>query len=205
MQRNGKNLLLRQHGPAVVLHGQMFYWIACACLLWCAPGANAESPDRYKPLLLSADDGGGTGKNTGTLKGHVVFSQGSMRIEAQWLHYDYDNNGEMIVHATGDPIHFHEDEEDGSGTVEGYGQKLDYDSKSDIAHLTGRANFKHGGDEVRGESIVYNLKTKEYAVDGVAPAAQSKGKTNQVTVFIESRKKPPASSAAASAAHGKQP
>ena len=55
--------------------------------------------------------------------------------------------------------------------MEGFGERIEYDSKNETLDLFGQARMKMGQDEVSGEHITYSSRTEIFQVHG-APGTQ---------------------------------
>jgi lipopolysaccharide export system protein LptA len=138
------------------------------CILALSAGqASAEKSDRNKPVDLSADKAEYDGLNkTGLYEGNVVLTQGSIRIQADKVVVKADKRGTTFATASGSPVSFRQKLDGSNDFIEGYGERLEFDTKSDTVQLIDRAFIKRGQDELRGNYISYNSRTEVFRVDG---------------------------------------
>jgi lipopolysaccharide export system protein LptA len=138
------------------------------CLLALFSGhASAEKADRSKPVDLSADKAEYDGLNkTGLYEGNVILTQGSIRIQAEKVVVKADKRGTTFATASGNPVSFRQKLDGSNDFIEGYAERLEFDTKSDTVQLIDRAFIKRGQDELRGNYISYNSRTEVFRVDG---------------------------------------
>ena len=137
----------------------------------CAPACFAELADRYKPLYLESDqvliD---DAHMTGTFTGNVQLTQGTMQIHGDKIIVIQDKDGFKHGTVFGNTASFRQKREGLNEYVEGYGERIEYDSRTDVVDFYGQARVKRGLDEVRGEHITYNIKTEIFQVSSAGPA-----------------------------------
>jgi len=112
------------------------------------------------------------------LTGHVVLTKCSMRLTGDRMEHRQDDSGYQyyVVTSEGqDLATFHERRDpvraDVELTLDGVGERIEYDDKSDRVTLLRRALVKRyeGGelrDELSGARIVYDARKSSYDVDG---------------------------------------
>ncbi len=172
-----------------------FFALACCCLA--AASAHAERGDRDKPINLEAgkvyiDDA----HQTSTFTGDVVLTQGTIAIRGDQIVVVQTKEGFKHGTATGNLASFRQKREGVDEYVEGYGERIEYDTGTGIMDIVGRAHVKRGQDDVRGEHIIYNTRTEVFQVTGGAAAqalGRPQGRPPRVTVTIQP--KGPAASA----------
>jgi len=135
-------------------------------LLW-APASFAERADRDMPINLEADqvliD---DVQQTSTFTGNVRLSQGSLLIRGDKIVITQDKDGFKRATAYGKTADFRQKREGVDGYVEGYGERIEYNTQSETLDLHIGARLKRDQDEVRGEHITYNAKTEIFQVNG---------------------------------------
>jgi len=155
------------------------YAVLCAVLL--AASAYAEKADRDKPVNLEAD--------TVTLddirkisvyQGNVVLSQGTLMLRADRVQVTQNANGLDKVSATGHPVAFRQKLDGREEYIEGYADRIEYDSVSSQLELIGQAMLRRGSDELRGAQISYNANTEFYKVVGQPGAKTPSGRVRAV-------------------------
>lgn len=137
------------------------------CLL-AAQTAFAEKADRDKPTQLetnkmSIDDA----KKIQILEGDVVLIKGTMVLKADRLVISEDKYGFQIGVATGGKdglARFHQKREGKDEFVDGEGERIEYNSNSEIMELFHRAWMKSGEDQVKGDYIKYDTVSERYLV-----------------------------------------
>jgi lipopolysaccharide export system protein LptA len=127
----------------------------------------AELADSDKPLYLESDQVLIDDANkTSTFTGNVQLTQGTMLIHGDKIVVVQDKDG--FKHGTiyGNTASFRQKREGMDEYVEGSGERIEYDTRSERIDLHGQAHVKRGLDDVRGEHITYNLKTEIFQVSG---------------------------------------
>lgn len=142
------------------------------CLIVLAPGlASAEKADRDKPIQVEADrmeyD---DSRKVNTFTGRVLMTQGTIRIRADRLVVRQDPEGNQYGLAEGQPASFRQKREGLDEFIEGYGQTIDYNGKTEVVTLSGQASLKRlqGNtltDEVFGTRIIYQGRSEFYTVE----------------------------------------
>lgn len=125
-------------------------------------------------------------KQISVLSGSVLLTKGTIRIMAERVDLRKDAQEHQFLQATAKPqerVFFRVKREGLDEYMEGEALQVDYDSKEDVARLTGRAVMRRlrGGvlaDELMGHVIVFNNTTETLTVNG---AVASKGVTNLAT------------------------
>ena len=151
----------------------------CAALFVSA--AQAEKADRDKPVNLEAD--------TVTLddirkisvyQGNVILSQGTLILRADRVQVTQNAAGLDKVVATGRPVAFRQKLDGRDETIEGFADRIEYDSASSQLELIGQARLRRGSDELRGARISYNADTEQYQVAGKTDASSPPGRVRAV-------------------------
>jgi lipopolysaccharide export system protein LptA len=129
------------------------------------PACFAERADSDKPLHLESDqvliD---NAKKISTFTGNVQLTQGTMLIRGDKIVVTQDKDG--FKHGTiyGNTASFRQKRQGMNEYVEGNGERIEYDSRSEAIDLYGQAQVKRGQDDVRGEHITYNIRTELFQV-----------------------------------------
>ena len=118
--------------------------------------------------------------------GNVVMTQGTLVIRGDRIVVTQDKNGFKHGTATGNLASFRQKREGLDEYVEGYGERIEYDSGSEIMEIFGHGRVKRGQDDVRGEHITYNSKTEIFQVNS-APGKQAApaGQDSRVRAVIQ--------------------
>ena len=178
---------------------------ACALILRLVPAlgfallavvpAHAEKADRDKPVNLEADrvtvD---DAKQTAVFEGNVVLTQGTLIIRGDRMVVQQDADGFKTGVAYGNLASFRQKREGYDEYVDGFAERIEYDSKADKVQMFNRAHLTKGNDDVRGNYISYDATTEFFRVIGGGKQAASAGNPDgRVRAIIQpkSRDKPP--------------
>ncbi len=138
--------------------------------------SHAEREDREQTIRLEADQLLMDDANkTSTFTGNVRLTQGTLFIQADKIIVSQTADNFKRGIATGKPASFRQKRDDVDEYVEGYGERIEYDSKSGMVNFFRQAHIKRGQDEVRGDHIVYNGQTGVFQALG---SQSADGKTN---------------------------
>lgn len=171
-------------------------FVVLSCFLSCL--AFAEKADRDKPMLIEADSASIDDKDKiQTLTGNVIITKGTMRLEAHKVYILEDEYGYQKGTAYKFPerrAYFRQKREGLDEYIEGKGNRIVYDSNSEIAELIGNAWVKSGNDEVNGAYIRYNAMTETYFVSNLENNAPNTNKSSanngkRVKAIIQPRNK----------------
>jgi lipopolysaccharide export system protein LptA len=170
------------------------FLLASFLFLW-MPASFAERADRDMPINLEADqvliD---DAQQISTFTGNVRLSQGSLLIRGDRIVIMQDKDGFKRATAYGKTANFRQKRESVDGYVEGYGERIEYDTKSETLDLHIQARLKRDQDEVRGEHITYNSKTEVFQVDGSSTSSGDAPPQRVRAVLQPKPKKPAAAS-----------
>ena len=130
------------------------------------PAAHAERADRDKPMLLEAnrvtiDDA----KKIQILEGDVVLTKGTLILKAERIIVSEDAYGFQKGVAFGGRkglARFRQKREGRDDYVEGQAERIEYNSRDEIAELFHRAWVRSGEDEIRGDYIWYDAISEKY-------------------------------------------
>jgi lipopolysaccharide export system protein LptA len=158
--------------------------LAGAALLCAAAAlAHAEKADKDKPINFSSDQGGANyEQKTGSLRGNVVLTQGTMTIRADRIEFKQNPDNSISATVYGNPLSFRQKKDGSDEFYEGYAQRAVYDGQKDFLELFDRALLKQGNDEIRSNYISYNTSTGVFTAEGrpdqpgtVGPGARVRG------------------------------
>ena len=151
----------------------------CAVLL--ALPAQAEKADRSKPVNLEADTVTLDDiKKVSVYQGNVILSQGSLTLRADRVQVTQNANGLDKISASGRPAAFRQKVDGREEFIEGFSDRIEYDSANSQLELIGQAQLRRGGDELRGAQISYNGNTEFYKVVGQPDAKTPSGRVRAV-------------------------
>lgn len=149
--------------------------VCCACLLAGAP-AHAEKADRDKPINLEADRVSvDDAKQIATFEGNVVLTQGTLTIRGNRMEVRQEADGFRHGTTWGNLAYFRQKRDGYDEYIEGWAERIEYDSKADKVELFTRAMLKRGTDEVRGNYISYDATTEFFQVIGGGTKAATAG------------------------------
>ena len=136
-------------------------------LLLCTPVSYAERADRDKPVNIDADQVMvDDAKQISTFAGKVVLTQGTMVIRGDKIVVVQDKEGFKLGTAYGRTASFRQKREGLNEYVEGYAERIEYNTRADTVDFYVQARVKRSLDEVRGAHITYNAKTEIFQADG---------------------------------------
>jgi lipopolysaccharide export system protein LptA len=170
-----------------------------AALCWlAAPAALAERADRYKPTNVEADRMQYDDlKQVNVFTGSVVLTKGTISLRGDRLVLEQDPEGYQHGTATGRPAAFRQKRDGVDEWIEGYGEQIHYDGRTETVRMTGRAKVRRLEgtrvvDEIDGAVITYDSLTEQFVVDGSGRAAGTAAATSsapggRVRVTIQPR------------------
>lgn len=164
-------------------------------LLTATVPAHAEKADREKPITLEAarvsvDDV----SRVQVYEGSVVLTQGTLVIRAERLVVTQDDDGFQKGVASGGAnglARFRQKREGKDEIIEGEGERIEHDARTEKTEFFVRAWVKSGLDEVKGNYVSYDSINEKYyvtsglAADGRTPAIAEGGRVRAV---IQSKK-----------------
>ena len=158
--------------------------------------AYAEKSDREKAVnvesdRVTVDDV----KQISVFDGNVVLTQGTMVIRGERMEVRQDKEGFKQGTVWGNLAYFRQKREGASELIEGWGERIEYDSRADKVQLFTRAAMKKGDDDVAGDYISYDANTEFFQViGGGAKAATSNNPEGRVRTVLQPKEKskPPA-------------
>ncbi len=161
------------------------------CLLLSLP-ALAERADRNKPMLLEAnrvsiDDA----KKIQILEGDVLITKGTMTLKADRVVIKEDPYGFQKGTAFGGKnglARFRQKRDGKEEYVEGEGERIEYNTNSEVVELFHRAWVKSGEDQVRGDYIWYDAVSEKYLVTA-GETRDPKAPPGRVRVVIQPKGK----------------
>ena len=137
------------------------------------PACFAERADHDKPILLEADQMLIDDiHKTSTFTGNVRLVQGTMLIQADKIELLTLKDGSQQAIAHGNTASFRQKREGLEEYMEGYGDRIEYDTNSGVVDFHGQARVKRKLDEVRGDHITYNMNADTFHVSGDASSDQ---------------------------------
>lgn len=135
-----------------------------AFLLFWAPACLAERADSDQPLTLESDQVLMT-EQTSTFTGNVRLSQGTMLIRGDKVVITQDKDGYKRGAVYGHTASFRQKREGLNEYMEGYGERIEYDTRTQTVNFYTQARVLFGSDEVSGDHITYNINTEFFQVN----------------------------------------
>jgi lipopolysaccharide export system protein LptA len=149
--------------------------VLIACCLTAAV-AQAERADRDKPVNLEADQVTvDDAKQTATFIGKVVMTQGTLVIRGDRMVVQQDADGFKYGVAYGNLASFRQKREGYDEYIDGFAERIEYDSKAEKLQMFNRAYLKKSNDDVRGNYISYEIATEFFKVVGGGKQAATEG------------------------------
>ncbi|HYF57319.1 MAG TPA: lipopolysaccharide transport periplasmic protein LptA [Burkholderiaceae bacterium] len=175
--------------------------IVALCLATAGALVHAERADRFKPTNVEADRMQYDDlKQVTVFTGSVVLTKGTITIRGDRLVLEQDAEGYQHGTAIGKLASFRQKRDGGADEwVEGYGEEIYYDGRTERVRLVRRAKVKRLEgtrvvDEIDGAVIVYDGRTEQFDVEGAPGAGAAAGATpgGRVRVVIQPRLGDPA-------------
>ncbi len=128
--------------------------------------AHAEKADRDKPLQIDSDRMSLDNANhVSVFEGKVDLTQGTLHVMAEKIVVTEDAAGHKFCVATGHLASFRQKRDGTNEYVEGYAERIEYDTLSEKIDLFVRARVKRDQDDVRGDHITYSTQTEIFRVN----------------------------------------
>lgn len=192
----------------------LFRILTALCLTLAGGSAIAEKADRGKPVNLEADKVTVDDRNkVHVYEGNVILTQGTLVIRAAKVVVTQDIEGFQRGVAYAPPgglAKFRQKREGRDDYVDGEGERIEQDAKTEVTQFFNKAWVRSGQDEVRGEYIQYNGVTENYLVTNgpnatVVPGQQGGGRVRAVIMPKSSSSSPAAPDAQPPAAAKSKP
>lgn len=165
--------------------------ILVTCLMATLAGpVLAERADREKPISLEADRiNVDDVKKVQIYEGGVILRQGTLEIRTNRLVVTQDAEGfqKGVAHGgEGGLARFKQKREGKDEYIEGQGERIEHDARTEITEFFVRAWVRSGLDEVKGNYISYDGVNERYQVtsgvttDGKGPAKAEGGRVRAI-------------------------
>ena len=126
----------------------------------------ALESDRQQPLEVHADTTDGTlGDGKAVLKGNVEIRQGTLLVQADVAEVEKVEGRVRRVILTGKPVQLQQEIEE-QGLVTAKALKIEYEVATGIITLSGAADVVHPQYQVRGETLIYDMKLQHFQGNG---------------------------------------
>lgn len=127
----------------------------------------AEIADREKPIHLESDQVFiDDAKQVSVFEGKVELNQGTLRIQADKIVVTEDKKGYKHCTATGKLANFRQKHEGTDEYMEGWGERIEYDTRAETVDFYVQARVKRDQDDVQGDHIFYSTRTEVFQVSG---------------------------------------
>jgi len=159
--------------------------LLCAVCALAAAGASAEKADRNKPMNIESDALRYDDlKQISIFTGNVVLTKGTIVIRGARIEVQQDPEGYQFGVAIAGPgkrAFFRQKREGVDEYIEGEGESIEYNGKSDIVKFIKAAEMRRLrgatlADLTTGDVIVYDNNTDVFTVDGGAPKGTTGGR-----------------------------
>lgn len=158
-----------RHNSHAIDFPMMQNLLLATLFLLCTPSCFAERADRDKPIFLEADQMQLDDINqTSTFIGKVRLTQGTMMIRGDMIEVAKHKDGYKQAKVYGNVASFMQKREGSEEYVEGYGERIEYDTRNGMVDFYVQARVKREQDEVRGDHITYSMKTETFQVSSAS-------------------------------------
>lgn len=155
----------------------------------------AERADKDKPMLLEAqrvsiDDA----RKIQILEGDVVITKGTMILRAERVVVTEDEYGFQRSTAFAGKsglAHFKQKREGREDYVEGEAERIEYNTRNEVAEFFHKAWVKSGEDQIKGNYIWYDAVSEKYLVTA-GEASNPKTGPARVRAILQPKNKGPA-------------
>lgn len=145
--------------------------------------------DDDQPIQITANSATADQKNKTTqFTGKVVVTRGSILVKANTATASEDPSGYKVITLSGSPVTFEQMNDDGEKT-EGQCNNFEYNTKTSMAILSGRARVKKGDNLVMGDKLTYNTQTQIYSATSNNANGINTEKAGRVTVILQPNQK----------------
>ena len=151
--------------------GKLFLAVAFSLYV---PTCVAELTDREKPIQLDADQVTiNDAKKVSTFTGGVKLTQGTLQLLGDKVVVTESKDGFTLATVYGRVASFRQKREGLNEYVEGSGERIVYDTRTETVDFYNQARVKRDLDDVRGEHISYSVKTEIFQVSGSSDQADN--------------------------------
>lgn len=161
----------------------------CSTLLLASTTALAERADREKPINIEADRVVVDDRSrTHTFEGNVVLTQGTLVMRGNKLVVVQGADGFQTGVATGAAgklATFRQKREASEDYIDGEAERIEYDSRNEMAKLFGQARIKAGQDILTGDVIEYDALTENYTAFRLPPKGSKAADDSRIRMTIQ--------------------
>lgn len=132
--------------------------VVAAASVLVAAAVHALPDDASKPIAIEAEHLE-VDQNAGTVvyTGSVEAEQGTMRVTADRMTVEVEDQKVVRITAEGDPAHYQQLLEADKGLVKADARTIVYHTQQEQVELKGDAFLEQGGNEITGELIHYDI------------------------------------------------
>ena len=139
-------------------------------MLCAAASAWALKSDKNQPINIQSDHGdfqsdSSTNNGTGIYTGHVIITQGSIKITSDKAVLHMLNGEIQTADITGAPATFQQQPDSGP-LSHGVADEITYDANTNEIVLTGNVQVQQGARQMTGDVIQYNTDTEHVVAIG---------------------------------------
>ncbi len=164
------------------------FGVILVMLLLAIPSYALKGDDK-KPIQIEADSGtGDQNKKVLEFIGNVKITKGSLIVNADKGVASQYKEGDRTFVLYGKPVAFEQMQDDGVKII-GQGDKFEYNTKSSLAVLTGRAKIRKGKSEIVGDVLTYNTQTQVYSAKSNFGNGVTKNSGGRITVILDQGQK----------------
>lgn len=149
--------------------------LSCVGILFFSFASYAEKADQNKPLLFDAAQANFDDlKQIHTFSGRVVLTKGTMVLKSEFAQVRIDPEGNEYLTATAAPgqvVFLRQKTDNPDEFMEGYGERVEYDVKSDVVRFIGKARLKR----LLGKTVMDDIQGKTITRDGVRATYHAQG------------------------------
>lgn len=145
----------------------------------------ALSTDREQSIQIQSDRAIiDDAKGIAIYEGHVIITQGTIRIDADkvTLNYTKKQDIEKVI-AEGNPTRFKQTPDGGKEDIKAKAVRMEYDALQNVLQLIQEAELQQAKDSFAGQHITYDTHS------GIIRADKGNNKDGRITVIIQPRPK----------------
>ncbi len=140
----------------------------CFVSTLCIGNALADRSDSTKPMNFSSSSANMDDlRKTYQYVGHVRMTQGTRLLTADKVSIKQDAAGfsKSIAYGSAQKLAYvKQRENDGKGWMEGWGERIEYNDRTDTFVFFDQAHIKTSTDDAKGDVIIYDNVTERYQI-----------------------------------------
>ena len=141
-----------------MIPNRLWQLLAAAALLAVAGPVCALPSDRNQPISYQADRAERDNQaGTTTLEGTVIMQRGTIRIEADRVVIEDQDDKVSVIIATGSPARYRQIPAEGAEPVVASAGRVEYRLSEQSLHLINNASLVQGGSSLTGDRIDYDV------------------------------------------------